>query len=135
MAEERIVDAQVLLSGSRWAYAYYVAGYAVECALKACVLARMIHTGGVFQDKKFAEWCWTHEFGKLVELAGLTDELNTKLSASAAAGGAFVGYWGTATQWKETSRYEDKTEAEAKALYEAIHHDPDGVLKWIRNYW
>jgi len=135
LAEERILDAAALISSSRWAFAYYVAGYAVECALKSCVLARMIHTGGVFKDKKFSEWCWTHDFGELIKHAGLSTELNLRLATSAASGGVFVGYWGTATPWKETSRYEAKSETEARALYEAITHDPDGVLKWIRNYW
>lgn len=135
MAEERILDAEALINGSRWAYAYYVAGYAVECALKSCVLARMILTGGVFEDKKFAEKCLTHDFDELIKLAGLINELNAKLAASAAVGGIFVANWGTATQWKETSRYEQKSEADAKALYAAITANPDGVLQWIRNYW
>jgi len=131
MAQERILDAEALINGNRWAYAYYVAGYAVECALKSCILARMVHTGGVFQDKKFAEWCWTHDYGELVDLAGLTDDLNANLAANA----AFVAHWGNAKQWKETSRYEPKTEVEAVSLYAAITNDPDGVLRWIRNYW
>lgn len=135
IAEERILDAESLINGGRWSGAYYVAGYAVECALKSCVLARMIHTGGVFQDKKFAEQCFTHDFGKLIELAGLKNELNTELAASAAAGGAFPANWGIVTQWKEISRYEDKIEAEAKFLFDAITQNPDGVLKWLRNYW
>jgi HEPN domain-containing protein len=131
MADERILDAAALISQGRWAFAYYVAGYAVECALKSCVLARMVHTGAVFEDKKFAERCFTHDFGELVKLAGLKNELDAKLAASS----AFVGFWGTATLWKETSRYEEKAEPEARSLYEAISHDPDGVLRWIRNYW
>lgn len=135
MAAERVLDAEVLLRGGRWSYAYYVAGYAVECALKSCVLARMIYTGGVYHDKKFAEWCWTHDFLELVKHAGLTNELNSQLAGSAAAGNAFVRFWSTAVQWKETSRYETKLEVEARELYEAITHDPDGVLRWIRNYW
>ncbi len=44
MAQERILDAEALINGDRWAYAFYVAGYAVECALKSCILARMIHS-------------------------------------------------------------------------------------------
>lgn len=132
MAEERVLDAAALLAGGRWSFAYYVAGYAVECALKSCVLARMIYTGGVFRDRKFSEWCWTHDFADLVKLAGLTDELNGELSRP---GNPFAAHWGLTAQWRETSRYEVKTQAEARALFEAITADPDGVLKWIRNFW
>jgi hypothetical protein len=135
LAEERILDAAALIDGSRWSFAYYVSGYAVECALKSCLLARMIHTGWVFEDKVKIEDCRTHDFGKLIILAGLTDELNSTLSASAAAGGEFVGNWGIVTQWKVTDRYEPKSEAEARALYDAINGDPHGVLRWIRNHW
>jgi hypothetical protein len=108
-----------------------VAGYAVECALKSCVLAQMIHTGGVFTNKKFAEECFTHDFGTLVRLAGLTPSLHTELAANP----AFVAFWGIAILWKETSRYEQKTQPEADALYLAITDNPNGVMRWIRNYW
>lgn len=108
-----------------------MAGYAVECAFKSCVLAQMIHTGGVFTSKKFAEDCFTHDFGMLVKLAGLTPMLNAELAASM----EFVGFWGTVILWKETSRYEQKAQAEADALYLAITDNANGVLRWIRNYW
>ena len=36
LANERIKDAEALLMAGRWSGAYYLAGYAVECALKAC---------------------------------------------------------------------------------------------------
>ena len=131
MAEGRILDAAALRGAGRWAYAYYVAGYAVECGLKSCVLAQMIQTGGVFTDKKFAEQCFTHDFGKLVELAGPTAALNAELAANQ----AFVGFWSTVKDWKETSRYEQKSQPEADALYLAITNDINGVMRWIRNYW
>jgi hypothetical protein len=131
LAKARILDAEALLDGDRWSFAYYVAGYAVECALKSCLLARMIHTGWVFQEKAKINDCLTHNFGELVSLSGLTDELNAQLESNP----AFVGNWGITTQWKVTDRYGTKTEAEAKALYVAITDEPDGVLKWIMNYW
>jgi hypothetical protein len=37
LAKERISDAKVLLAARHWSAAYYLAGYAVECALKACI--------------------------------------------------------------------------------------------------
>jgi len=142
MAEERIKDAKVLLDGGRWEFAYYAAGYAVECALKSCLLAQMIHTAWVFEEKREAKECRTHDFAKLIDLSGMRDHLNHELAASAAAasaggppGGAFATFWGRALNWKVESRYQPRTEAEARDLYEAITHDPDGVLLWIKKYW
>ncbi len=40
-AEAWVIDAKVLLDAGRWHAAYYLAGYAVECGLKACVLAHI----------------------------------------------------------------------------------------------
>jgi hypothetical protein len=136
MTEERIKDAQSLIDGKRWEFGYYAAGYAVECALKSCLLSRMIHTGWVFDEEvRKVEDCRTHEFLKLIQIAGLREELNDALKASAAAGGEFVSNWDTVNLWKVTSRYEPKSEADAKKLLSAIIDDPHGVLKWIRNYW
>lgn len=134
MTLERIADAQSLLASGRWSFAYYVAGYAVECALKSCVLSRTVHTGAVFTDRKFAEKCFTHDLEALVTLAGLRAEWDAR-SAASYAGGQFARFWTVVAQWKETSRYQPKTEGEAKDLFEAITHDPHGVLKWIQNYW
>jgi hypothetical protein len=69
LAEERSLDAQVLLSGGRWSGAYYLAGYAVECALKACI-AKLTGEHD-FPDKEFVNKCYTHKIELLVVLAGL----------------------------------------------------------------
>jgi hypothetical protein len=135
MAEERLKDAKALLDGGRWEFAFYTAGYAVECALKSCILARMIHTALVFKEKWEAKVCLTHEYDKLVDLAGLKDQLNADLQASAAAGKEFALNWGTANQWTVASRYESKTELEARQLFTAISDAPFGVLPWIQKYW
>lgn len=135
MAEERVKDSKILLDGGRWEFAYYAAGYAVECGLKSCILARMIHTAWIFVDKWDAKLCLVHDFGKLIILAGLPDQLNADLQASAAAGGEFAVNWKTAKKWDVTSRYEAKLEDDARRLYAAIADEPHGVLRWIRTYW
>lgn len=136
MAQERIKDAKALIDGGRWEFTYYVAGYAVECALKSCVLARMIHTGWVFNEsvKNVAD-CRTHDFQKLVGIAGILGDLNARLKESAISSDGFVDNWQTVVAWTTTSRYEAKSQAEARKLYDAISTEPDGVMKWIRNYW
>ena len=131
LAEDRLLDARVLLDAHRWSGAYYLAGYAVECGLKSCVLAFVERTGAIFKDRKFQENCWTHELEKLAKLAGLEAELGVAIGANP----AFGGNWGLTKDWIETSRYEPKTQAEAESLYIAISHNADGVLQWIRTRW
>jgi len=135
LAEERLKDIEALLVGQRWAFAYYNAGYAVECALKACFLARMPLTGWVFQEKANIKDCLTHSFKELVKIAGLEDELSARQRLSSANSDTFNANWAVALQWDVTARYVPRTEAEARALYAALTHDPDGVIPWIRNYW
>ncbi len=96
----------------------------------------MIHTGWVFdEDVKKVDDCRTHEFQRLIQIAGLRDELNSALNASAAAGDDLVTNWATVNPWKVTRRYEPTTEADARKLYAAITDDPHGVLRWIQRYW
>jgi HEPN domain-containing protein len=91
LSEERVKDAKVLLDSGRWEFAYYIAGYAVECALKSCVLARMIHTGWVLdQEVRKIDDCRTHDFMKLVSIAGMRDVLDSRRRLSVTAGDAFV---------------------------------------------
>ncbi len=88
MAEERIKDAKALIRGKRWEFAYYTAGYSIECALKSCVLARMIHTAWVFEEKWNARDCLTHDLKELIRLAGLNNELLARQATSRASGDA-----------------------------------------------
>ena len=136
LAEERIKDAKALIDAGRWEFAYYACGYTIECALKSCVLARMIQTGWVFDEKvKDVRDCRTHEFGQLVRIAGIKHELDARLRESTADSDGFVDNWSTVEGWTVTSRYESKSEAKARRLYDAITAEPNGVLKWIQNYW
>jgi HEPN domain len=136
MAEERIKDAKVLLKGKRWEFAYYSAGYAIECALKSCMLSRMVVTGWIFDEKvKLVQDCPVHEPPKLIQIAGMGDLLIKKLQESAASGDEFAANWEIVNDWKVTSRYESKTENDARELLAAITDKPHGVMVWIRNYW
>ncbi len=44
LSDERIGDARALLAANQWLGAYSLAGYALECALKSCVLAYIDQT-------------------------------------------------------------------------------------------
>jgi hypothetical protein len=131
LADDRVLDARSLLDASRWSGAYYMAGYAMECGLKACVLAFVEKTGQIFHDKKFSEKCFTHKLIELIDLSGLKKEHEYLLKTNT----TFQLYWGAAKDWSEAARYQQKTEKEARDLNEAITNDPDGVLRWIRTNW
>jgi hypothetical protein len=133
LAEDRILDAQALLAAARWSGAYYLAGYAVECGLKSCVLAYIIRTGAIFQEgnKRYSERCYTHNLEELVKLAELEVARGLDVSANPLLGNS----WLTVSYWTETSRYQTKTQTEAEHLFGAITDPTNGVLPWIRKHW
>jgi HEPN domain len=134
LARERLKDAKALLGRKRWSGAYYLCGYVIECSLKACLLRHLGESDAVFGEqnylKKLAD-CWTHDLVKLVNLAGLDADFGAARGANA----TLNDFWTVTKDWKETSRYEDKAEAQARALYEAVSHKPNGVFQWIQSRW
>lgn len=131
LANDRIEDARILLDHDRWTAAYHLVGFAVETGLKACILKFVEDTGVIFTDKKFAEKCWTHRLEDLIKQANLEPKLGQDIQANPTLG----GYWGVVKDWTEISRYQQKTDAEAKDLYDAVTSDPDGVFRWIQQHW
>jgi hypothetical protein len=129
LADVRIAEARQLFAAGMFDGAYYLAGYAVECGLKACI-ARLTNEHD-FPDKDFAQACYTHSIEKLVKAAGLTAQRD----ADAPAGSTLAANWSIVKDWSENSRYELKTEPEARALIEAITDAVDGVLPWIKIRW
>ena len=135
VAKERLKDAKALLGRKHWAAAYYMSGYVIECGLKSCLLRYLGESDAVFGDDKYLKElvkCWTHDLGKLVSLAGLEVDFGVACGANP----SLNAYWGVVKDWKETSRYvETRPEPEAKAMFEAVSHNLDGVFKWIRSRW
>lgn len=129
LAEERELDALLLLGSGRWSGAYYLAGYAVECALKACI-AKLTNLHD-FPDKDFVNKSYTHKIEVLVELAGLKTQRDT----DAAANPALDGNWVVLKDWDESARYKQLAENAARRMCEAVFHPTDGVLSWIKARW
>jgi len=69
MAEERVADAAVLLDAGRFHAAYYLCGYAVEYALKACI-ARQVREFD-FPDRKVVNDSYVHDLTKLLNVSRL----------------------------------------------------------------
>ena len=123
LSTERIEDACALLAVSRWPGAYYLAGYSLECALKSCVLAYIERTGVIFEDKKYAEKCWTHDLESLVKQAGLTVDRDKATGANS----TLEDNWLIAKDWSEASRYQMSTQPQAEELLNAISDNTPSV--------
>jgi hypothetical protein len=132
LAERWLVDAKHLLDAHSWAAAYYLAGYAVECGLKACILVYVAGTPEIiYDDKRFSEKCWTHSALDLVKM----DNLESTRAADVAANPTLDANWRVVKDWSEQSRYEATSESEARKLYNAITDNSNGVMPWIRARW
>lgn len=129
LADVRIAEAQPLLAAGMFDGAYYLAGYAVECALKACI-ARLTNQDD-FPNKEFALECYTHVIEKLVKAAGLTAQRD----ADAPVGSERADNWSAVKDWTESSRYQRTAESKAKALIEAVTNATNGVLPWVKARW
>ena len=69
LADDRVLDAEALLTAGRWSGAYYLSGYAVECALKACIAKQT--NGHDFPDKIVVHKLRRIILTELLDLAGL----------------------------------------------------------------
>jgi hypothetical protein len=125
----RIREAKILCLAGEFSGAYYLAGYAVECALKACIAKGVQRYD--FPDKSLAHESYSHDLDKLVKLAKLNSELETATRASP----RLEASWDLAKSWTEKSRYSVRTKNEAEAIIDAIARRNDGVLAWIKRRW
>jgi len=126
----RLQEATALLRHGYPQGAYYLAGYAVECALKACIAKR---TGRFdFPDKRVANEAWKHDLEALLGTAGLADELAKELERSK----SLELNWNLVRDWSEESRYlTDIPVEDAKLLLGACKDRTHGVLAWIKRRW
>jgi len=128
LAETRLVDAQALLKSRRYDGAYYLAGYAVECALKACIAKRTKRYD--FPDLDFVKEIYVHKLEKLLKHTGVSDAVLQEFRKNP----TLDTMWGVVKDWSEESRYEAHGSKKARAMLTAVG-DPQGVLACIRRYW
>ena len=129
LADIRVLDASALLAANQWSGAYYMAGYAIECALKACI-ARLVGQFD-FPDKELANKSFTHEIEALVSVAGLKLDRDNDAKANS----TLAQNWTIVKNWNERARYAIWTELQARELHLAVTDVTNGVLPWIKCRW
>jgi HEPN domain-containing protein len=130
LADLRVADAQILLDSGRFDGAYYLLGYAVECALKSCI-AKQIRQFE-FPDKKLANDSFVHDLSKLLKLSGVKQQHAEEQRTNK----VFDRNWAVVKQWSEERRYQHSiSEKAARDFFEAVTDSTDGVLPWLKKHW
>ena len=123
-------EARALLTAGYPGGAYYLVGYAVECALKA-EIARQTNRHD-FPDRRFAQDIHTHDLDRLLELASWREALDADSRTNA----KLLRNWDTVSDWNEASRYNTHiTRTMARLMYSACTARTDGILSWIMQRW
>ncbi len=123
-----MADSEALLKAKRYPAAYYLAGYAVECALKACIAKTF--RANTIPDLKRVQRVWTHKLDDLVGLAGLGDALEKEKDVE------FRSYWNTIKDWEPERRYlANVRRKDAQDFHRAIADPHHGVLQWLQQHW
>lgn len=129
MANANYEDACLLFQHDRHASAYYLAGFAVELAIKAAI-ARHIHAETI-PDKQFINRVFTHKLDDLLNLAGL----NMRLKEAALETPSLAVAWGVVANWSVVSRYEMIDAFQAADMLSAVGDPGHGVMQWLKTYW
>lgn len=131
LADLRVKDAKVLLDNARYEGSYYLAGYAVECALKACI-AKQTNLHDFPPPRKVVDAIYTHNLERLMISAGLQQ----RLVIDSTADRILANHWIEVRKWSEEFRYDlSVTEMMARDMYTAVSDGKHGVLTWLKKYW
>jgi len=128
LALTRLEEVEVLLNNHKYSGAYYLSGYVIECALKACIAKQTKKFD--FPDKKTVMDSYTHDLEKLVKVAKLDTQLKSLVNDP-----DFSLRWSTVKDWSEDSRYQTHNRQEALDIYSAITDPNHGVLQWLQQHW
>jgi HEPN domain-containing protein len=128
LAAERLEDAVALLNAGRFAGAYYISGYAVECALKACIAKKTRQDD--FPPKDASKY-YVHDLAKLLDIAGL----GLVFADEASKDPIFRANWAVVKDWSEESRYLSRQQQQAQEILIAVNDLQHGVLRWLKGNW
>jgi hypothetical protein len=130
LSELRLNEAQVLMNNGLFDGAYYLLGYALECAFKACI-SKQTQEYDFPPSPEAAKAIYKHRPLELLKASNLKTEHDNAKQASA----AFADNWKTVELWSEQSRYQTgKSENEVADFLSAMVAD-EGVLTWLKKFW
>jgi HEPN domain-containing protein len=131
LAQLRLDEAKILVRERQFSGAYYVAGYAIECALKAHIAAQFRENE--IPDKSLVDRVYTHKLPDLLKLAGLEKPLELERQNDP----ELDRRWSIVKNWTEQARYTVWNEEQATAMIDAVDGDGKrgGLFRWLSARW
>ena len=133
IAELRLKEAKILYENGLYDGAVYLCGYVVEAALKARI-CKHLQMKEYLDSGDMKNMFLSHDFDRLLFLSGLKNRINL---ANRRGTGLFKN-WSLLTNWTPDIRYVPNgtyTEQYAKDIINALEHNTDGFLVWIKRLW
>jgi hypothetical protein len=128
LAKLRADEATILAKNGKQQGAYYLAGLAIECALKACIAKKTKRHQFPF-GRDYVNEVYQHNLEGLLKVA----ELERKLDDEMRANPGFAKKWNVVKEWDVQRRY-DVTGLKGSDMVTAVTAH-DGVLQWIKQHW
>lgn len=132
ISQTRLTEARTLFAAGLYDGASYLAGYAVETALKACI-CKLLDEDFPPGSGEVAKVYRTHRFDDLILLAGLRKQLALKT-----ADVDFQTNWSLVRSWSEAKRYEvigSSDETKTQELLTALDDAASGIITWLATIW
>jgi len=130
LAQCRLEEAEVLLRNRKFSGAYYLAGYSIECALKAR-LAKQTKRYDFPPEPTSVGQIYSHDLKQLLSKANLLEVFDREKARDP----QFGVNWTIIKDWTAKSRYELQSQRKARAIVKAVSDPQHGVLRCIRRFW
>ncbi len=127
LAHARLQDAQTLWREKRYDAAYYLCGYAIECALKAWIAKQTPRHA--FPDKDRVNRAHQHKFSELLNLVDDRQQFEAELKAEERLERA----WSLVQDWSPVTRY--RFRATSRLHVRAMLDSVEVVLGCLSKFW
>ena len=136
LADERISEAEILSANAKHEGVFYLAGYAIEFALKVVICERLdaeifdksLDGSQRYISQKALNAFMTHNLKDLLTLSGLRRQLEKDKKNN----DDLVAAWSEVANWSEERRYDFGCTERAACDF---LNDSKILLAWIRQYW
>ena len=130
LSQKRLKEAKVLYENGLYDGAVYLAGYAIETALKAKI-CRNLKIPAYPDEGSTKSIFASHDFTRLALLAGLSSTLT-------AAHPDLGVNWSIVASWNPDWRYRpvgSVSQIDANDFIDAVESSPSGIMTWIKARW